>query len=217
MKFPSALSLLPILRASPHTKRIAFTFVSLSLASVLPASQWGSFSGNPQVELLPERQIRLLEEFTFRDPAGTIWLCEQGWIVDGASIPKPFWSFIGGPLEGAYRNASIIHDYACDNRTRGWRQTHRAFYEAMRCGGVSVVKAKLMYYAVYHFGPRWGISNAIRGIIPKGLGGRGGEHRDDIRWLEESMTEEQLEQIAEFIAENDPTLSELEKLKIENR
>jgi hypothetical protein len=29
------------------------------------------------------------------------------------------------------------------------------FYEACRCGRVNVVKAKTMYYAVYHFGPRW--------------------------------------------------------------
>jgi hypothetical protein len=29
------------------------------------------------------------------------------------------------------------------------------FYEACRCGGVAVVTAKTMYYAVYHFGPRW--------------------------------------------------------------
>ena len=29
------------------------------------------------------------------------------------------------------------------------------FYEACRCGGVGAVQAKTMYYAVFHFGPRW--------------------------------------------------------------
>ena len=29
------------------------------------------------------------------------------------------------------------------------------FYDGMRCSGVSEVKAKIMYYAVYRFGPRW--------------------------------------------------------------
>jgi hypothetical protein len=29
------------------------------------------------------------------------------------------------------------------------------YYEACRCGRTNVVQAKTMYYAVYHFGPRW--------------------------------------------------------------
>jgi hypothetical protein len=34
------------------------------------------------------------------------------------------------------------------------------FYEAMRCSGVGKAKAKVMYYAVYRFGPRWGAAEA---------------------------------------------------------
>src|SRR5712692_9140850 len=33
-----------------------------------------------------------------------------------ASIPRAFWSVIGGPLEGQYRNASVFHDVACDQK-----------------------------------------------------------------------------------------------------
>ena len=29
------------------------------------------------------------------------------------------------------------------------------FYEACRCGGVPEYKAKVLYAAVYHFGPKW--------------------------------------------------------------
>ena len=35
------------------------------------------------------------------------------------------------------------------------------FYEACRCGVVAAVKAKLMYYAVFHFGPRWEIDTTL--------------------------------------------------------
>src|SRR5229473_500744 len=72
-----------------------------------------------------------------------------------ASIPRAFWSVIGGPLEGQYRNASVFHDVACDQKSQPWKTVHRMFYNAMRWSGVYEIKAKIMYYAVYNFGPRW--------------------------------------------------------------
>ncbi len=39
---------------------------------------------------------------------------------------------------------------------------HRTFYTAMRASSVDVWRAKVMYAAVYHFGPRWG-------MLPGGL------------------------------------------------
>jgi hypothetical protein len=76
-------------------------------------------------------------------------------LVDGASIPQLFWSVIGGPFEGNYLKASIIHDYYCDTKTRTAHDTHRNFYYGMRANGVGVVRAKLMYWAVRTFGPDW--------------------------------------------------------------
>src|SRR5262249_17871084 len=63
--------------------------------------------------------------------------------------------FVGGPFEGLYRNASIVHDTECDLQVRAWRDVHRMFYNGMRAGGVGRIKAMLMYAAVYRFGPRW--------------------------------------------------------------
>jgi hypothetical protein len=76
-------------------------------------------------------------------------------VVDGASIPKLFWSILGGPYEGKYRNASVIHDWFCDRRTMPWSMVHRVFYEAMLDSGVEPLTAKMMYLAVYYAGPRW--------------------------------------------------------------
>ena len=72
--------------------------------------------------------------------------------------------FRGGTLVREYRDASVIHDYFCDKRRqprRPWQQVHRVFYEAMRLSGVSVVKAKVMYAAVYRFGPRWNLKISV--------------------------------------------------------
>ena len=44
--------------------------------------------------------------------------------------------FTGGPLDGPYRNASIVHDVACVSMTDPWDDVHFMFYEACRCGGV---------------------------------------------------------------------------------
>lgn len=99
--------------------------------------------------------MRLLEPYSFVDHDQKTWAVPQGAEVDGASIPQPLWSLIGGPFEGKYRNASVIHDFYCDLRSEPWRAVHRVFYSGMRASGVSESRAKLMYAAVYFGGPRW--------------------------------------------------------------
>jgi hypothetical protein len=114
------------------------------------------FLNSPVVEFLADgRNVRLISDLTFVDEADLEWPVPKGAEVDGASIPKPFWSIIGGPYEGKYRDASIIHDFYCDRRTRKWEATHRVFYEAMIVSGVETSKAKLMFFAVWWMGPRW--------------------------------------------------------------
>jgi hypothetical protein len=101
------------------------------------------------------RQMTVVEPFQFIDPHDRRWNVPRGIEVDGASIPQVFWSIIGGPFEGKYRNASVIHDYYCKTRTRRWQDVHLVFYEAMLASGVGDAQALLMYKAVEQFGPRW--------------------------------------------------------------
>lgn len=117
----------------------------------------GHFTGLPPLtEWLDDgRSMRLKQTFGYVAANGRQWNVPINTIVDGASIPRVFWSLIGGPFEGLYRDASIIHDYYCDIRTQPWTDVHRMFYYAMLCSGVSDLKARIMYYAVYRFGPRW--------------------------------------------------------------
>lgn len=111
--------------------------------------EWGKFSGNPKSEWLEAgRKMKLLEDFTYTDQNGKVWLAPKGWVVDGASIPQVFWSITGGPLEGEYRNASVVHDVACDQMTEPSDAMHLMFYHACRCGGVPEIQAKTLYAAV---------------------------------------------------------------------
>ena len=101
------------------------------------------------------RNMTLRDDFAYVDAEEHRWTAPAGSVVNGATIPPAFWTFIGGPFEGKYRNASVIHDVGCVEMTATWEDVHRMFYEACRCGGVSESTAKILYYAVYHFGPRW--------------------------------------------------------------
>jgi Protein of unknown function (DUF1353) len=125
-------------------------------AAVCQAASFGKYLGTVQTEWIEsDRKMRLLAPFTYVDPKGTEWKAPAGWVIDGASIPVFAWSIIGGPYNGKYRNASVIHDVACDQKTHPWETVHEAFYWAMMASGVEPWRAKVMYAAVYHFGPRW--------------------------------------------------------------
>jgi len=118
---------------------------------------WGRYEGlPPRLELLDDgRRARLISPLSYVAEDQTPWPVPEGTVVDGASIPRLFWTLIGGPFEGKYRNASIVHDRYCEHHEHPWRDVHRMFYAAMRCSGVSKGQAKIMFYAVYRFGPRW--------------------------------------------------------------
>jgi hypothetical protein len=126
----------------------------------MPAS-FGQFSVGPDgrfIDAAPRPKFKLLADFGFKDPQGLVWQVPAGTVVDGASIPRTFWSVIGGPFDGNYLCASVVHDHFCVVRTRSAEATHRAFYLGMRAKGVPDPQAKKMFWAVSTFGPRWRLS-----------------------------------------------------------
>lgn len=138
-----------------------FTLIASANAEDGP-ERYGAFSSvSPRVKLVGDDSIELEEEFSFRDEKNRTWLVPKGYVSDGASIPRPFWSIIGAPLSGAYRYAAIVHDYFCDRRVHNWEEVHLVFYKGMRAQKVDPRKAWVMYKAVYFFGPRWKATVAI--------------------------------------------------------
>jgi hypothetical protein len=130
--------------------------VSGANQTVPGATRWGYFNGEPVTKWNPDgRTMTLLTELRYTDPAGNVWVAPIGSVVDGASIPRYLWSLMGGPFEGKYRNASVLHDVAYGQKKRPWQDCDRMFYYAMRCSGVSAVEAKTMFYALYRFGHHW--------------------------------------------------------------
>lgn len=115
------------------------------------------FEGNVKVRTvwIGKRKMRLLSEISFRDSKNKKWIAPKDSVIDGASIPKFFWRFIGSPFVGHYRRASVIHDVYCVIKTRPRKETNRVFYEMMLCDNVPKFKAKLMYWAVQVGAPKW--------------------------------------------------------------
>lgn len=117
---------------------------------------YGRFIGVIETKWMDDdRNMELTKPFVYVDPKGVRWEAPKGSVIDGASIPQFGWSIVGGPYEGGYRKASVIHDVACREKTRSWESVHLAFYHAMLAANVQPVRAKVMYAAVYYLGPRW--------------------------------------------------------------
>jgi Protein of unknown function (DUF1353) len=115
----------------------------------------GSFSGDPETiwmtEGEPDRHMKLLKTFSFRDPKDRKWVAPSNYVIDGATIPRALWSLVGSPYTGDYRRASIVHDKACDDaagNSNARRAADRMFYHACRAGGCSVREATLLYIGV---------------------------------------------------------------------
>ena len=151
---------------SNHFHFLAVALVAAVLATSANAQEYfGDFldklKGTFVVEAQPRPLFKLESDFRFKDPNGLLWTAPSGAEVDGASIPQPFWSVIGGPFEGAYINASVIHDHYCRTKQRTAHDTHRNFYYGMRASHVPDWKAKLMHWAVSTFGPSWKLEKRI--------------------------------------------------------
>ncbi|MDQ0562372.1 hypothetical protein QO004_004177 [Rhizobium mesoamericanum] len=143
---------------------LAAAFLSCSVIEINATEFFGSFSSGPSGQFIdadPRPVFELSNNFRFDDPNGLRWDVPAGEKVDGASIPQALWSIIGGPFEGPYLKASIIHDYFCARQTRTAHDTHRNFYYGMRANGVPEWKAKAMYWAVATYGPDWTLETKV--------------------------------------------------------
>jgi hypothetical protein len=145
--------------------RTALFLLPLAVAYQVFSATPGRYVGEVIAKWLDDgRVMELQKDFGYVDPSGKEWISPKGAKVDGASIPPAAWSLIGGPFEGKYRNASVIHDVACQLKNRPWQVVHRVFYDAMLTSGVNPLIAKTMYAAVLVAGPRWSRQVALRDV-----------------------------------------------------
>lgn len=133
------------------------------------------FEGEVRTEWLhhegADRKMKLLEEFAFVDDNGVRWVAPVGSVVDGASIPEILWNAATGtPFVGDYRRATVLHDVACQERTRTSADVHRMFFDAMITDGVAYLRATKMYTAVRLFGPHWLLQTPRGAAAPRAFG-----------------------------------------------
>lgn len=108
----------------------------------------GSFKGNYDTRAYTSRTVITLADLSYTTNEGVTHTVLKGFITDGASIPRIFWSLIGSPFTGLYRKPSLVHDkfYATQKVTR--KYADRIFLEGMKDEGVSWWRRKTMYFAV---------------------------------------------------------------------
>jgi hypothetical protein len=179
-------------------------------AGAVVSHKWGYYSGYPETRWDPDgRTMTLLNELRYTDPNGVTWIAPAGSIVDGASIPRALWTFMGGPFEGKYRNASVLHDVAYEQKKRPPADCDLMFYNAMRCSGVGAVEAKTMYYSLLRFGHHWRfpIKRAKR-VKPSDL------EREEQMQAEQyprATPANDIDAARNWIRGNDPSLQEIEQ------
>lgn len=123
---------------------------SCFIGKLLLESNPADFSGRTKL---------LAEDLYFVDSESFVWKAGKGDLTDGATIPDLLKPFIGESFEADFLPAAVIHDHYTNraHRVRSWRDTARVFFQAMLANNVNIVKAKTMYFAVYAFGPHWGV------------------------------------------------------------
>lgn len=93
----------------------------------------GRFLGSLKAVDLPDgRRRRLLEPFRYRSALlARVIEVPEGFVYDGASIPRALWWLIGGPFTGRYRRAALLHDYLYTVRVCSREEADQVLLEAM--------------------------------------------------------------------------------------
>ena len=175
--------------------------------------KWGYYSGPVDTRWESDgRSMTLLNELRYTDPKGVVWIAPAGSKVDGASIPRSLWSLMGGPFEGKYRNASVLHDVSYDQHIRPWQECDRMFYNAMRCSGVSAIEAKTMFYALYRFGRHgaFEIKKAKR-VKPSELAQAQGEEESEQLPRAVPVNAADINATRDWIRSADPSMEQIEQ------
>lgn len=133
------------------------------------ATRYGRFTNDLVVRFTGTGSAELAEKFEFIRPNGEVWSVPKGARVDGASIPRFLWPFVGTPFGGRYARAAVLHDHFAQTGERSLSAANAAFYYACRAAGVPELQAQIMYAAVVVFTPYY--IERIGG----GRGGGGGE------------------------------------------
>ncbi len=106
------------------------------------------FKSEVEGRFLGDDKWQLTKVLIYETLSGNLIIVPQGFISDGASIPRFFWRLIGSPWSGKYGRAAVVHDFMCFSKEFTRKQADIVFYESMKELGVPYWKRKIMYFAV---------------------------------------------------------------------
>lgn len=195
------MSKAPRLERSPFPfpcARVIIALLGMSIcASAVAQSSYGEFQGKVVLEAIGKanREFIVREPLIYIDRNGTRWEVPIGTVSDGASVPRAFWSIFPA-VGGRHLKAAVVHDRYCVTRDREWRAVHSMFYEAMLASEVDAISAKIMYMAVFAFGPRWALEGAGSRDLPNSIS--------------EEEQEQALKSLKSWIEKNNPSIRQIE-------
>lgn len=89
-----------------------------------------------------------MQDYVFDSPVlGQTFTIPKGFITDGASTPRIFWSVFGGPFCPKNLEASVQHDFLIYMGVDG-SQRDLQFYSTLVDNNTDKWKARLMYIGV---------------------------------------------------------------------
>ena len=119
---------------------------------------------------------QLVEAFSYHwEAEGGSWFITipEGFVSDGASVPRLVWTISGIRPDGLIRSAALVHDFIChyegdlpfgsfygfkngvwhdwSNNKWSWKNAARLFARIMRECGVSKLQRRIAYLAVRFF------------------------------------------------------------------
>lgn len=104
----------------------------------------------PILKPVGKYQFELVENYRYKDI-----VIPKGYITDGASVPRIFWS-IFPPNKAEYLSAAIVHDYLTDivieKKSITFRSADNTFRDMLIDLNVSKIEVKVLYWSVrlYH-------------------------------------------------------------------
>jgi len=97
------------------------------------------------------KRRKLIKDYTYENDKYIITI-KKGFITDGASIPKTFWSVLSSPFYGPIVFGAMIHDGLYTKMTIPRKECDKLLKEMILEKGYNRVKANLVYGAVRMFG-----------------------------------------------------------------
>lgn len=113
------------------------------------------YDGLPTVEVLEHKADEQGNVFTLLRPLPyRTLIVPAGFESDGASVPRFLWGAVFPRDDRQALFGALVHDYVYRTHPFGWtkKDADKAFYELMRAGGVSYIRAQKAYLGVRLFG-----------------------------------------------------------------